>query len=86
MPDFPMVPEHLRDPRDKEMPPLSPDTSPYMRLWMELHNAGIDFDRAPDAAVKDFIKSRIYEDVGLRPKNRTKKQRYEDWMREKIRP
>ncbi|MFN3657141.1 MAG: hypothetical protein ACK4UO_07795 [Pseudolabrys sp.] len=70
--------------RPYDLSALPADTPPYLRLWMELANAGVDMDRAPDAAVKDFIKSRIYEDVGLRPKNRTKRQREEDWMREKI--
>jgi len=58
--------------------------SPMASLFAEMRRHGIDPTRPPEDAVMDFVKSRLYEDPKWRPKNKSKRQRYEEWMRKKI--
>jgi hypothetical protein len=64
-------------------PPLSPRAPHALRMFNEMRAAGIDPARPPEQAVKDYVLSRAYEDPELRPRNRTKRERREAWMREK---
>jgi len=64
--------------------PSSPHAPPALRLFAEMRAAGLDPARAPEAAIKDYVLSRLgYDDPALRPRNRSKRQRHEAWMREK---
>jgi len=65
---------------------LGPHATPALRLLGELRAAGIDLDTVPEAMIKDYIQSRVflYTDPAVRPRNRTRRQRHEDWMRAKI--
>jgi hypothetical protein len=58
--------------------------SPMASLFAEMRRHGIDPTRPPEDAVMDYVTSRLYEDPKWRPRNKTKRQRYADWMREKI--
>jgi hypothetical protein len=73
----------VRGNKRAESVPLSPHTPPALRLFAELRAASVDLERVPEEAVKDYIESRLYEDLRQRPRNRTKRERYEAWMREK---
>lgn len=53
-------------------------------LFAEMRRHGIDPTRPPEDAVMDYVTSRYYEDPKLRPKNKTRRQRHEEWMREKV--
>jgi len=69
------------DQRDFPDPPGGP-VAP--RLLTELAEGGVDLYAAPREAMWDYIGSRKYADLSLRPRNKTKRQRYEAWMMEKV--
>jgi hypothetical protein len=68
-----------RDFRDR--PPGTPIAP---RLLTEMQAGGVDLYAAPHDAMWDYIGSRKYTDLSLRPRNKTKRQRYEAWMMEKV--
>lgn len=68
-----------RDFRDR--PPGTPIAT---RLLSELAQGGVDLYVAPHEAMKDYIESRRYTDLTLRPRNKTRRQRYTAWMLEPI--
>lgn len=64
--------------------PLRAGMARGLRVLAELQSAGVDLDYAPENAVADYVKSTAYEEPKWRAKNKTRRQRYEEWMRQKI--
>lgn len=69
------------DQRDYPDPSRGPIAA---RLLTELQAGGVDLYAAPHDAMWDYIGSRKYADLTLRPRNKTKRQRYTAWMLEKV--